>query len=176
MRFPYASWVSPMPSIHGPRIATIRWFARLAARHASGRPRPLGRIARGRSAAPPRLPHRYGRVLANRDKRIGASSSPVSGATSSQVEIARGVSRGTHADGDAGAGRAARTRPRQPRQVHSVLVALNLRTRPVPERRTGIGLTGSAASSVSSCPRRIILTFSPSPTCSSRVRGPSRAS
>jgi len=75
-----------------------------------------------------------------------------------------------------GCGRAARTRPRQPRQVHSVLVALNLRTRPVPERRTGIGLTGSAASSVSSCPRRIILTFSPSPTCSSRVRGPSRAS
>ena len=28
-RFPYPSWVSPMPSIHGPRIATIRWFARL---------------------------------------------------------------------------------------------------------------------------------------------------
>jgi len=29
-RFPCPSWVSPMLSIHGPRIATIRWFARLA--------------------------------------------------------------------------------------------------------------------------------------------------
>jgi hypothetical protein len=46
-RFPYASWVSPMPSIHGPRIATIRWFARLAGGRYPGDAGRCGVIARG---------------------------------------------------------------------------------------------------------------------------------
>jgi hypothetical protein len=46
-RFPYPSWVSPMPSIHGPRIATIRWFARLAGGRYPGDAGRCGVIARG---------------------------------------------------------------------------------------------------------------------------------
>jgi hypothetical protein len=174
--------------------------------HASGRPRPLGRIARGGSGT--RRDERGRHVVLRATTRMSSSSSMIRATSSSISPTMSGPltkaspdpSHAPCAGPDAAA--LARSRPRsfpraecaisqvsslparvysaglarQSRHFHAVLVALNLRTRPVTERRTGIGLTGSAASSVSSCPRRIILTFSPSPTCSSLVNGPSRAS
>ena len=80
-RFPCPSWVSPMPSIHGPRIATIRWFARLVG---DLPPAAAGRWGVLRMGAGMRRGERGGHVILRATSRMWSSSSMIR-ATSSSI-------------------------------------------------------------------------------------------